>query len=541
MTTALVSSMISDEISFAIAAGIGVCTLAYLHMRMTGGMKNQDKKNHVDAAQEPVLLQDEERRAEQHANLPSARKTTTTNKNPERRSSWFSDNVMEQRNSFSKGDASSSCSNADARGCTETKSRLSAFFSFSGESASTTSHVSTASEKTPTTSTSAATSKESVGGGTTTASEQDPPLDIKPRWTSFFSAAPASGCTSSSMKIATSSRRPEELQHNDVDCGASTFSEQTEDDEDSDESVASSTLLYSTGGNKASHLLLPDLGFRLEVGEHQMYHGRMQFTVRLLEWRDKSPNEQVTLAKATRSYSQFKKLHKTTNSKQHTPFLRRLLFSSHVSKVQQRTECLQKFCARLRVSDRNLKLLAAFLALRSGSEEETRLLEAFAKQAGSASTSCTPSEAAAAAAAKHRTMPEEVAPGVANGCGCEVVVQATAIDDDIAKHYKKGGWFGAVAGAFGDKKTMYCHHITRSGGFAVKEAKAQGLCFSTETEVWEFLGKKCGGRFTLRDWGTKTMGCGGLGEKDHDETCNTETCLFLANNLKCPVPRWAIK
>eukprot|EP00392_Amoebophrya_sp_AT5.2_P018326 g18842.t1 len=52
--------------------------------------------------------------------------------------------------------------------------------------------------------------------------------------------------------------------------------------------------------------------------------------------------------------------------------------------------------------------------------------------------------------------------GVWNGCGCDIIIAEDAIDQRIAKHYKKGGWMGAVSGAFGDKKTMYCHHITKT-------------------------------------------------------------------------------
>ena len=66
--------------------------------------------------------------------------------------------------------------------------------------------------------------------------------------------------------------------------------------------------------------------------------------------------------------------------------------------------------------------------------------------------------------------------------------------------------------------------------------------FATEDEVWTFLGKdKCAGRFALKDWGTKTLGCGGVCKKDHDNTCNKETCLFIKNNLPCPTPKWALK
>ena len=72
-------------------------------------------------------------------------------------------------------------------------------------------------------------------------------------------------------------------------------------------------------------------------------------------------------------------------------------------------------------------------------------------------------------------------------------------------------------------------------------ARRRGLTFASQEEVWSFLEKRCAGRFTLKDWGTKTMGCGGVVEKDHDNTCNAETCLFIANGLTCPTPKWAFK
>merc|ERR1719324_773244 len=42
---------------------------------------------------------------------------------------------------------------------------------------------------------------------------------------------------------------------------------------------------------------------------------------------------------------------------------------------------------------------------------------------------------------------------------------------------------------FGDKKTMWCHHLTKDGKLSVREAQAQGKTFKTQDEVWEFIGK----------------------------------------------------
>lgn len=129
----------------------------------------------------------------------------------------------------------------------------------------------------------------------------------------------------------------------------------------------------------------------------------------------------------------------------------------------------------------------------------------------------------------------------ANGCGCEVDVSNPNIDknDPIQKHYKKSGFAGAITGAFGDKKTMYCHHLTARNEFAVRAAANR--CFKTEAEVWDFLGKApCHGRFAY-DRRSGKLKCGPLKQKDHDNTNNAETCLFSKFGLACPTPAWALK
>lgn len=126
-----------------------------------------------------------------------------------------------------------------------------------------------------------------------------------------------------------------------------------------------------------------------------------------------------------------------------------------------------------------------------------------------------------------------------DGCGC-TVTRDSGLDanDPVQKHYKKTGLLGGITGAFGDKKTMYCHHLTGDGKFAVKEAGDSR--FDSEEEVWEFLGKSCQGRFTY-DKKEGCLKCGPLVMADHDRTCNVETCLFIKNDLQCPTPDWALK
>eukprot|EP00746_Dinoflagellata_sp_MGD_P019032 gnl/MRDRNA2_/MRDRNA2_14419_c0_seq1.p1 gnl/MRDRNA2_/MRDRNA2_14419_c0~~gnl/MRDRNA2_/MRDRNA2_14419_c0_seq1.p1 ORF type:complete len:146 (+),score=38.81 gnl/MRDRNA2_/MRDRNA2_14419_c0_seq1:42-440(+) len=111
-------------------------------------------------------------------------------------------------------------------------------------------------------------------------------------------------------------------------------------------------------------------------------------------------------------------------------------------------------------------------------------------------------------------------------------------DDPVLKYYKKEGLFGAITGAFGDKKTMYCHHITKDGKYATKEAGDQK--FKSQDEVWQFLGKCCQGRYAY-DRSKGALVCGTLVKGDHDNTCNAETCLFIKNGLECPTPKWAFK
>jgi len=131
----------------------------------------------------------------------------------------------------------------------------------------------------------------------------------------------------------------------------------------------------------------------------------------------------------------------------------------------------------------------------------------------------------------------------ANGCGVMCNPKETGIspDDPIQEHYKKTGLWGSIGGAFGDKKTMYCHHLTISNEFAVRAAAEAGQTFSSSKEVWAFLGKRpCQGRFAY-DRGTGWLKCGGLEKAGHDRTCNAETCLFIANGLPCPVPEEMLK
>eukprot|EP00927_Polykrikos_kofoidii_P046466 TRINITY_DN40701_c0_g1_i1.p1 TRINITY_DN40701_c0_g1~~TRINITY_DN40701_c0_g1_i1.p1 ORF type:complete len:483 (-),score=89.78 TRINITY_DN40701_c0_g1_i1:45-1493(-) len=114
-------------------------------------------------------------------------------------------------------------------------------------------------------------------------------------------------------------------------------------------------------------------------------------------------------------------------------------------------------------------------------------------------------------------------------------------DDPILDNYKKGGFFGTVTSAFGDKKTMFCHHLTAQGEFATKAARAASTTFTSADDVWAFIGKEpCIGSFVY-DWKTGRLKCGELAEHSQDATCNVETCLFIANNLPCPTPSWALK
>merc|ERR1719327_1796079 len=70
---------------------------------------------------------------------------------------------------------------------------------------------------------------------------------------------------------------------------------------------------------------------------------------------------------------------------------------------------------------------------------------------------------------------------------------------------------------FGDKKTMWCHHLTKDGKLAVREAQAQGKEFKTEAEVFEFTGKgNCIGRFAYNS-STGMLVCGSCIKGDHDD------------------------
>jgi len=127
-------------------------------------------------------------------------------------------------------------------------------------------------------------------------------------------------------------------------------------------------------------------------------------------------------------------------------------------------------------------------------------------------------------------------------CGCGHKLDTAKMnlrkDDPIQEHYKKTGLWGGFTGLFGDKKTMYCHHVTSKGEFAVRAAGSRK--FSSEEEVWTFLGKRCCGRYCF-DSKTRMLVCGSLVEADHDDTCVPETCLFRKNGLRCPTPAWALK
>merc|ERR1712150_471873 len=48
-----------------------------------------------------------------------------------------------------------------------------------------------------------------------------------------------------------------------------------------------------------------------------------------------------------------------------------------------------------------------------------------------------------------------------DSCNAQLSRDGIKLDknDPIQEHYKKGGFFGGITGAFGDKKTMYCHHV----------------------------------------------------------------------------------
>jgi len=131
----------------------------------------------------------------------------------------------------------------------------------------------------------------------------------------------------------------------------------------------------------------------------------------------------------------------------------------------------------------------------------------------------------------------------ANGCGVMCNPKECIIDPDdpIQEHYKKTGLWGTIGGALGDKKTMYCHHLTISNELAVRAAQEARQTFTSSKEVWAFLGKRpCHGRFAY-DRGTGWLKCGGLERAGHDRTCNPETCLFIANGLPCPVPEEMLK
>eukprot|EP00929_Paragymnodinium_shiwhaense_P054523 TRINITY_DN27339_c0_g1_i1.p1 TRINITY_DN27339_c0_g1~~TRINITY_DN27339_c0_g1_i1.p1 ORF type:complete len:146 (-),score=31.54 TRINITY_DN27339_c0_g1_i1:195-632(-) len=144
-------------------------------------------------------------------------------------------------------------------------------------------------------------------------------------------------------------------------------------------------------------------------------------------------------------------------------------------------------------------------------------------------------------------MADKVPEGTVNGCGCIYDVGEAEkagkykSDDPIQEHYKKTGFWGAITGAFGDKKTMYCHHQTKDNEWAVRYLKNQGLTPTCPEEVWTMIGKSpCCGRYAF-DRATKCLKCGPVVKADHDNTCNAETCPFLAFGFPCPEPKWALK
>ncbi|CAK0864643.1 unnamed protein product [Prorocentrum cordatum] len=147
-----------------------------------------------------------------------------------------------------------------------------------------------------------------------------------------------------------------------------------------------------------------------------------------------------------------------------------------------------------------------------------------------------------------KQMIREVPDGVElNGCEDEFDAKEAeksgrfSKDDPLQEHYKKTGWMGGLTGMFGDKKTMWCHHMTSAGEPAVRSAKSAGKSFKTVEEVWQFLDKKpCCGRYAY-DRKKGSLICGPCIKADHDKTCNRDTCLFIASGLECPVPTDAFK
>jgi len=114
-------------------------------------------------------------------------------------------------------------------------------------------------------------------------------------------------------------------------------------------------------------------------------------------------------------------------------------------------------------------------------------------------------------------------------------------DDPLQEHYKKGGLWGSITGAFGDKKTLYCHHMTQGGEPAARAAAKAGKTFKSADEVWAFIGRPaCCGRFAF-DTSSGSLKCGAVVKADHDNTCNPDTCPFIGSGLPCPTPAWAHK
>eukprot|EP00929_Paragymnodinium_shiwhaense_P057374 TRINITY_DN28713_c0_g2_i1.p2 TRINITY_DN28713_c0_g2~~TRINITY_DN28713_c0_g2_i1.p2 ORF type:complete len:192 (-),score=25.41 TRINITY_DN28713_c0_g2_i1:315-890(-) len=130
---------------------------------------------------------------------------------------------------------------------------------------------------------------------------------------------------------------------------------------------------------------------------------------------------------------------------------------------------------------------------------------------------------------------------VADGCGHRIPVGNSILEEGepLAKYYEKQGLWGSMAGALGDRKTLYCHHVTQEGMLAVRSCADD---VDSLEEAWATLrkDKPCRGRYCY-DRASKSLVCSGLAHSDHDCTCNEETCIFLKNRLPCPVPEWALK
>lgn len=108
-------------------------------------------------------------------------------------------------------------------------------------------------------------------------------------------------------------------------------------------------------------------------------------------------------------------------------------------------------------------------------------------------------------------------------------------DHLIQENYKKKG-FVAITGAFRDKKTMYCDHLTANGMPAARAAQQAGKAPKTAEKVWEFLGRNlCCGRFA-HDSSTGKLKCG-LVMKGDTTTPATPRCASLSRAASIARPR----